>query len=171
MTPFTAVPNQIPLTENIATAPACGLDTTPPRTEHDPDRRGRSRRTEAAAAAWTAWLAKQKTTGNGAIADFANPEQMNRYTWYATHDWTVPYPGDAKLYAPEDVPGGTSRPPRQLTRRHTTQQATARRDSGGPGKSRGPSSCKSLFLMGSYRRFLHRHWLAEGKAGRRAAGR
>ena len=27
MTPFTTVPNQVPLTENIATAPACGLDT------------------------------------------------------------------------------------------------------------------------------------------------
>ena len=30
---------------------------------------------------------------------------MNRYTWYVTHDWKVPYPGDAKLYAPADVPG------------------------------------------------------------------
>ena len=32
MTPFTAVPNQVSLTESIATAPACGLDTPPPTT-------------------------------------------------------------------------------------------------------------------------------------------
>ena len=30
---------------------------------------------------------------------------MNRYTWYETHDWKVPYPGDSKIYAPDDVPG------------------------------------------------------------------
>ena len=48
---------------------------------------------------------QQKTTGNGAVADYANPEQMNRYTWYVTHHWKVPYPGDAKLYPPADVPG------------------------------------------------------------------
>ena len=30
---------------------------------------------------------------------------MNRYTWYQTHDWKKPYPGDAKIYAPDDVPG------------------------------------------------------------------
>jgi len=40
-----------------------------------------------------------------ARADYANPEQMNRYTWYETHDWQVPYPGDSKIYAPDDVPG------------------------------------------------------------------
>ena len=60
---------------------------------------------QATAAAWKAWLAQQKTTGNGATPDYANPEQMNRYTWYVTHDWKVPYPGDSKIYAPEDVPG------------------------------------------------------------------
>ena len=50
---------------------------------------------QATAAAWKTWLAKQHTMGNGAIADYANPEQMNRYTWYVTHDWKVPYPGDS----------------------------------------------------------------------------
>ena len=30
---------------------------------------------------------------------------MNRYTWYVTHDWKVPYPGDSQIYAPADVPG------------------------------------------------------------------
>jgi YVTN family beta-propeller protein len=120
MTPFTTVPNQVPLTENISTAPACGLDTpgqttststtgtvtgtvspTPtaaPQTPVPADQ-------QATAAAWKSWLTKQHTTGNGAIADYANPEQMNRYTWYVTHDWKVPYPGDSVIYAPAQVPG------------------------------------------------------------------
>jgi hypothetical protein len=30
---------------------------------------------------------------------------MNRWTWYQTHHWTSPYPGDAKIYGPDNVPG------------------------------------------------------------------
>jgi hypothetical protein len=30
---------------------------------------------------------------------------MNRYTWYQAHGWTVPYPGDSKIYTPSQVPG------------------------------------------------------------------
>jgi len=109
--PFNAVPNQIPLTEGIATAPACGLDTlgltgsaaaalkkteiqktTVPANE------------QATAAAWKTWIAGQHTMGNGAVPDYANPEQMNRYTWYQAHDWKVPYPGDSKIYTPSQVP-------------------------------------------------------------------
>ena len=58
------------------------------------------------AAQWAQWLTKQRTTGPNAVPDFANPEQMNRYTWYVTHDWKVPYPGDPTIYAPAQVPGG-----------------------------------------------------------------
>ena len=57
------------------------------------------------AAAWKTWLAKQHTTGNGAIPDYANPEQMNRFTWYQTHGWKLPYPGDSAIFAPANVPG------------------------------------------------------------------
>jgi YVTN family beta-propeller protein len=114
MTPFNAVPNQVPLTEGVATAPACGVDTpgvanpspavakaaaasqqiTVPASE------------QATAATWQTWLGKQRTTGNGAVPDYANPEQMNRYTWYQTHNWTTPYPGDSQIYTPSNVPGG-----------------------------------------------------------------
>jgi YVTN family beta-propeller protein len=112
--PFNAVPNQIPLTEAISTAPSCGLDTlgktgaaaaavnkaataatTVPASE------------QATAAAWKTWIAAQHTTGNGAVPDYADPEQMNRYTWYQAHDWKTPYPGDPKIYTPSQVPGGT----------------------------------------------------------------
>jgi hypothetical protein len=32
---------------------------------------------------------------------------MNRYTWYQTHNWKKPYPGDSKVYLPEQVQGGS----------------------------------------------------------------
>ncbi|HKD93385.1 MAG TPA: alkaline phosphatase family protein [Gaiellaceae bacterium] len=111
--PYNAVPNQIPLTEGITTPPACGLDTL--------DLKGAAAKKLAAAevqkttvpanekataADWKSWIAKQHTTGDGAVPDYANPEQMNRYTWYQAHDWKVPYPGDSRIYAPAKVPGG-----------------------------------------------------------------
>jgi hypothetical protein len=39
------------------------------------------------------------------VPDYANPEQMNRYIWYQTNGWTRPYPGDSRIYAPNQVPG------------------------------------------------------------------
>ncbi|MEN0014783.1 MAG: alkaline phosphatase family protein, partial [Curtobacterium sp.] len=135
LAPFDAVANQVPLTEGVATAPACGLDTaggaagTTPATSPattpatTPTTPGTTPATTPATtptatpkpttptglaaliAAWQAWLAKQHTTGNGAIPDYANPAQMNRWTWYATHAWKVPYPGDAKVFLPNQVPG------------------------------------------------------------------
>jgi hypothetical protein len=102
LTPFNAVPNQIPLTENVNPAPACGPDTTASKVE--------APKVPASAVplatAWGTWAQKQHFTGKQARADYANPEQMNRYTWYQAHNWTKPYPGDAKLYLPKDVPGG-----------------------------------------------------------------
>jgi hypothetical protein len=112
-TPFTAVPNQIPLTEGIATAPACGLDTlgatgaaAAALNTAEAQKTAVPADQKATAAAWQTWLANQHTTGNGAVPDYANPEQMNRYTWYQTHGWKVPYPGDSKVYPPSQVPGG-----------------------------------------------------------------
>jgi len=111
-TPFNAVPNQIPLTEGITTAPACGLDTlgltgaaAAALNKAEAQKTAVPANERTIAAAWQAWLAGQHTTGNGAVPDYANPEQMNRYTWYQAHDWKVPYPGDSKIYAPSQVPG------------------------------------------------------------------
>jgi YVTN family beta-propeller protein len=111
-TPFTAQPNQVPLTEGVATPPACGLDTLG-TTAHAATalKKAEARKTavpaneKATAAAWQTWIGKQHTTGRGAVPDYANPEQMNRYTWYQTHDWKVPYPGDSEIYLPSKVPG------------------------------------------------------------------
>jgi YVTN family beta-propeller protein len=112
-TPFNAVPNQVPLTEGVAVPPSCGVDTLG-KTGAAAQRlkKVEARRTavpadeKATAAAWQTWLANQHTTGNGARADAANAEQMNRYTWYQTHRWKAPYPGDSRIYAPSQVPGG-----------------------------------------------------------------
>jgi hypothetical protein len=111
-TPFNAVPNQVPLTEGIFIAPACGLDTLgktgAAATALD---KAEAQKTEvpaneqATAAAWKTWIGRQHTTGIGAIPDWAAPAQMNRYTWYQAHGWTVPYPGDSEIYAPSQVPG------------------------------------------------------------------
>jgi YVTN family beta-propeller protein len=112
-TPFNAVPNQVPLTEGIFTPPACGLDTlgktgAAAKTFNQEIARKTTvpAKEQATAAAWRTWVAGQHTSGNGAFPDFADPEQMNRYTWYQAHDWKVPYPGDSKIYAPSQVPGG-----------------------------------------------------------------
>lgn len=111
--PYTAVPNQVPLTEGVATPPACGVDTLGQTGSRAAAvERAQARKAvvptdaRAAAAAWRAWIGKQHTTGNGAVPDYAGPELMNRYTWYQTHEWKVPYPGDTKVYAPAQVPGG-----------------------------------------------------------------
>jgi hypothetical protein len=54
---------------------------------------------------WEDWSEKQHLSGNGAKEDYANPNLFNRWTWYQTHHWASPYPGDAKIYGPNDVPG------------------------------------------------------------------
>ncbi|MBM9506626.1 bifunctional YncE family protein/alkaline phosphatase family protein [Actinacidiphila acididurans] len=111
-TPFTTVPNRIPLTEAITTAPACGLDTLGlTGTAATALNKAEAQKTtvpaneQSTAAAWQTWIAEQHTTGNGAVPDYADPEQMNRYTWYQAHGWKTPYPGDSKIYAPAQVPG------------------------------------------------------------------
>jgi YVTN family beta-propeller protein len=110
--PFTAVSNQVPLTEGVSPAPTCGPDTLG-RTGTAAAKLGAQEAKKVAvpateqgvAAQWRAWAAKQRLTGNSAVPDYANPEQMNRYTWYQTHGWTQPYPGDPTIYAPAQVPG------------------------------------------------------------------
>jgi Phosphoesterase family len=112
-TPFTAVPNQVPLTEGVIVPPSCGVDTlgltgaaAQTLAKQEARKTAVPAGEKATAAEWQAWLARQHTTGNGARPDVAHPEQMNRYTWYQTHEWKVPYPGDSRIYAPSEVPGG-----------------------------------------------------------------
>jgi YVTN family beta-propeller protein len=108
-TPFNAVPNQTSLTAGLSTLPSCGADVPAGTTAA---KIAASTAVPAAeqqvAAQWATWLKSQHTTGGtNAIPDYAHPEQMNRYVWYQTSDWKKPYPGDSKIYAPNQVPGAT----------------------------------------------------------------
>ncbi len=55
--------------------------------------------------AWQTWLRQQAAKGHFNGPDRVNSEQLNRYDWYSAHDWKVAYPGDPKIYAPDQVPG------------------------------------------------------------------
>ncbi|MBO0826564.1 MAG: phosphoesterase [Streptosporangiales bacterium] len=112
-TPFTALPNQVPLTEGVVTPPACGPDTLGKTgTAAQKLNAAEAQKTavpaseQAVAKQWESWTNNQHLSGNGAVPDYAHPAQMNRYTWYQTHGWKTPYPGDSKIYAPAEVPGG-----------------------------------------------------------------
>jgi YVTN family beta-propeller protein len=106
-TPFTALPNRTSLTAGLATPPACGVDTPAPQ---NPLAAAAPSATVPAdkqqvAAKWDEWKSHQRLTGPDAKPDYANPAQMNHFTWYQAHDWKKPYPGEDKIFAPEDVPG------------------------------------------------------------------
>ncbi|RRQ71666.1 phosphoesterase [Streptomyces griseofuscus] len=106
-TPFTALPNRTSLTDGLSAPPSCGVDTPAPQ---DPKAAAvPATKVPAAekplASQWDSWKSKQRLTGPNAVPDYANPAQMNHYTWYQTHNWAKPYPGEKKLYAPNDVPG------------------------------------------------------------------
>ncbi|WP_328748081.1 phosphoesterase [Streptomyces sp. NBC_00285] len=107
-TPFTALPNRTSLTLGVSPAPSCGTDT-PAAQDADaapaPTSAAVPAAQQALAAQWKTWASHQRLTGAHAVPDYANAEQMNRYTWYQTHNWTKPYPGDKKVYTPNAVPG------------------------------------------------------------------
>ncbi|MFJ7494130.1 alkaline phosphatase family protein [Streptomyces sp. NPDC097727] len=106
-TPFKVLPNRTSLTDGLKTPPACGVDTPAPQ---DPSAAAVPSAKvpadkQAIAAKWESWKSHQRLTGPNAIPDFANPAQMNHFTWYQTHEWKKPYPGEDKIFTPEDVPG------------------------------------------------------------------
>jgi hypothetical protein len=106
-TPFTALPNRVSLTDGLKNAPSCGLDVPAPQ---DPAAAPAPSATVPAAmqplaAQWDEWKSHQRLTGPDAEPDYANPAQMDHFTWYETHDWKKPYPGETKIFAPNDVPG------------------------------------------------------------------
>lgn len=102
--PFTAVPNEIPLTEQVKTAPACGLDVVKPSSATDPAATTIPANMRRLADEWEKWRAKQPFVTENE-EDSVDPVLMNRYTWYAAHFFRTPYPGDTRIYSPKDVPG------------------------------------------------------------------
>ncbi|MCW2645552.1 MAG: phosphoesterase [Pseudonocardiales bacterium] len=109
-TPFNAVPNRTSLTLGLTGTklPSCGADV--PAAQDPAAAPAQTVATvpanmQSLAAQWTQWQSKQHLTGPGARPDYANNEQMNRFTWYQTHNWSTPYPGDSKILTPDQVPG------------------------------------------------------------------
>jgi YVTN family beta-propeller protein len=119
--PFTAVPNEIPLTLGVAgfapttTAPAtsttpattaAATTTTPATTTTGgPDQGAVPASMQSVYKAWISWKQHQRFLGPDAMPDAAKPVLLNRFDWYSAHDWQVAYPGDPKIYLPDEVPG------------------------------------------------------------------
>ncbi|MEU6970408.1 alkaline phosphatase family protein [Kitasatospora aureofaciens] len=108
-TPFTAVPNRTSLTDGLKTPPSCGVDVPGGAQDRSaaaaPVTAAPPAAEQGVAAQWDTWKSKQHLTGPNAAPDRANPAQMNHLTWYQTHNWTTPYPGEDEIHAPDDVPG------------------------------------------------------------------
>ncbi|MFE2448326.1 alkaline phosphatase family protein [Streptomyces sp. NPDC059426] len=106
-TPFKTLPNRTSLTDGVKTPPTCGLDTPAAQSLKAAAVPSASVPTDMknVAAQWSQWKSKQRLTGPNAVPDYAPPAQMNHLTWYETHNWAKPYPGEKKIYAPQDVPG------------------------------------------------------------------
>ncbi len=104
-TPFNAVPNRTSLTLGVSPLPACGADTVAPQYAKVQPSTTVPAAERQVAAQWQKWKSQQHFTGPLAKADSADPEQMDHFTWYQTHGWSKPYPGETKIYAPDQVPG------------------------------------------------------------------
>ncbi|MFD2081594.1 40-residue YVTN family beta-propeller repeat-containing protein [Actinopolymorpha cephalotaxi] len=107
-TPFKAVPNRIPLTYGLSTQPNCGSDEVAPK--YAPLAPAQAPVAVPAdkqhvADLWRAWKKQQHLTGPKAAPDYANPEQMDHFTWYEAHGWRTPYPGEHKILSPAELPG------------------------------------------------------------------
>jgi YVTN family beta-propeller protein len=125
--PFTAVPNEIPLTLGVegfpattttatttttpaattpATTPATTTTDTTTTTTGGPDQEGAVPASmQEVYDAWMSWKRHQRFLGPDAMPDAAKPVLFNRFDWYSAHDWQVAYPGDPKIYEPDEVPG------------------------------------------------------------------
>jgi hypothetical protein len=100
------VPNQTSLTLGLTGgAPSCGLDTVPAKDAAAEPSTTVPASQKQVAAQWQQWKTHQRLTGTSATPDYADPTQMNHLTWYETHGWSKPYPGEHKIYSPKQVPG------------------------------------------------------------------
>jgi YVTN family beta-propeller protein len=107
-TPYTVLPNQIPLTQGLTPSPsttAPAATATPSFVPASPAALGIPVSAQAVYEQWVVWSHNGRFNGNGAIQDWANPAQLNRLDWYSAHGWKVPYPGDAAILSPSQVPG------------------------------------------------------------------
>jgi YVTN family beta-propeller protein len=106
--PFSALSNRTSLTLGVSPVPTCGADTPAaqnPKATPAPTTTKVPAAEQQVAAQWQKWQSQQRFTGPLAKADSANPTQMDHFTWYQTHQFAKPYPGETKIYTPDKVPG------------------------------------------------------------------
>lgn len=110
--PFTAAPNEIPLTLGVegfpAVAPAAATTnaaTTTAAASGGPVQGEVPASMQSVYQAWMSWKRQQRFLERDAGPDSAKPVLLNRFDWYSAHDWKVAYPGDPKIYLPSEVPG------------------------------------------------------------------
>jgi hypothetical protein len=103
-TPYTALPNQVPLTLGVPTAATA---TAAPATGSAANVKAAAapRAMRSIAAQWAAWSRQQHFSGHGASEDRANPAPLNRVDWCQATGWKRPYPRDHRILAPDQVPG------------------------------------------------------------------
>ena len=107
-TPYTVLPNQIPLCQgltNCSTNPSAAFKPALTHTAASPAQLGVPRSERKVYAEWMVWMRYGRFNGRTAIVDWANPAQLDHYDWYSAHNWRVPYPGEKKILAPSQVPG------------------------------------------------------------------
>jgi YVTN family beta-propeller protein len=98
--PYTAVPNEIPLTLGVA-----GFAATAAAKAGGPVQGAVPTSMQGVYNAWMSWKQHQRFLGRNALPDSAKPVLLDRFDWYSAHDWKVAYPGDPKIYLPDEVPG------------------------------------------------------------------
>jgi YVTN family beta-propeller protein len=105
--PYDLVANQIPLTLGAPGYPS----TLKASDVHAPTGSAAAAQGQVPAnmrsvyGAWQAWIARQGAAHRFDGPDRVNTEQLNRFDWYSAHNWSVAYPGDPKIYLPNQVPG------------------------------------------------------------------
>ena len=107
--PYNLLPNQIPL--NLGAPGGPTMLTSAPAGSTAAQRKAFAQQGVVPAdmksvyAAWASWSAQQVAEHHFDGPDRVNPQLMNRFDWYEAHDWRVAYPGDPKIYRPDEVPG------------------------------------------------------------------
>ena len=104
-TPYTYVPNQIPLTQGLTASSSSSSKAAPTFAPATPSQLKIPASERAVYEQWVVWSHNGRFNGRGAIQDWANPAQLNRLDWYSAHGWKVPYPGDKQILPPNQVPG------------------------------------------------------------------
>jgi hypothetical protein len=103
--PFDLQPNQIPLTLGAPPLPSSASAQDKADFKGQGAQRPVPANMKSVYEAWLRWEKQQAARGKFSHADAVNPSQLNRFDWYSAHDWKVAYPGDSKIYLPDQVPG------------------------------------------------------------------